>query len=58
MIDAYYLAGRAEEVVRPLINLVRQLAEIGIGEIAFSKLGYDYEEALDLIAKKVIPHLR
>jgi alkanesulfonate monooxygenase SsuD/methylene tetrahydromethanopterin reductase-like flavin-dependent oxidoreductase (luciferase family) len=58
MIDAYYLAGTPEEVVPPLIKLVRQLTEAGIEEIAFSKLGYDYKEALQLIAKDVIPHLR
>ena len=58
MIDAYYLAGTPEEVVPPLINLVRELGAMGIEEIAFSKLGYDYGEALELIAKEVIPHLR
>jgi alkanesulfonate monooxygenase SsuD/methylene tetrahydromethanopterin reductase-like flavin-dependent oxidoreductase (luciferase family) len=57
MIDAYYLAGTPEEVVPPLINLVRELGELGIEEIAFSKLGYDYVDALELIAKEVIPHL-
>jgi hypothetical protein len=50
--------GTPEEVVPPLINLVCELAEIGIDEIAFSKLGYDYKDALELIAKEVIPHLR
>jgi len=58
MIDAYYLAGTPEEVLPPLIKLVRELGEAGIEEIAFSKLGYDYGEALELIAKEVIPHLR
>ncbi len=58
MIDAYYLAGTPEEVLPPLIKLVRELAEAGIDEVAFSKLGYDYGEALELIAKEVLPHLR
>jgi alkanesulfonate monooxygenase SsuD/methylene tetrahydromethanopterin reductase-like flavin-dependent oxidoreductase (luciferase family) len=57
MIDAYYLAGTPEEVVPPLIDLVRDLGKLGIDEIAFSKLGYDYGEGLELIAKEVIPHL-
>jgi hypothetical protein len=57
MIDAYYLAGTPEEVVPPLIHLVRELADMGIEEIAFSKLGYDYRDALELIATEVIPHL-
>jgi alkanesulfonate monooxygenase SsuD/methylene tetrahydromethanopterin reductase-like flavin-dependent oxidoreductase (luciferase family) len=58
MIDAYYLAGTPEEVTPPLINLVRELGQLGIEEIAFSKLGYDYGEGLELIAKEVIPHVR
>lgn len=57
MIDAYYLAGTPEEVVPPLIELVRELGQLGIEEIAFSKLGYDYRDVLELLAKEVIPHL-
>ncbi len=57
MIDAYYLAGTPEEVLPPLIKLVRELGAAGIEEIGFSKLGYDYSVALELIAKDVLPHL-
>ena len=46
-----------DEVVPPLIDLVRELGAMGIQEIAFSKLGYDYGDALEFIATEVIPHL-
>lgn len=58
MIDAYYLAGTPEEVLPAALELSRELAAAGIEELAFSKLGYRYAEAMDLLAREVVPHLR
>ncbi len=58
MIDAYYLAGTPEEVVPAAVKLSRELAAAGIEELAFSKLGYRYAEAMDLLAREIMPHLR
>jgi alkanesulfonate monooxygenase SsuD/methylene tetrahydromethanopterin reductase-like flavin-dependent oxidoreductase (luciferase family) len=58
MIDAYYLAGTPDDVLPSLVKLSRELADVGIEELAFSKLGYDYNASLDLIAKEVFPKLQ
>lgn len=58
MVRAYYAAGRPEEVVEQIIELARAAAELGYDQIAFAKLGPDYEEAINLLAGEVLPALR
>lgn len=58
MVRANYAAGRPDEVGGQILDLVRAAADLGYDQIAFAKLGPDYEEAIDLLAGEVLPALR
>jgi alkanesulfonate monooxygenase SsuD/methylene tetrahydromethanopterin reductase-like flavin-dependent oxidoreductase (luciferase family) len=58
MVRAYYAAGRPEEVGDQILELCRAAADLGYDQIAFAKLGPDYEEAINLLANEVLPALR
>lgn len=58
IVRACYVAGRPEEVVEQILNLSRAAAELGYDQIAFAKLGPNYEEAINLLADEVVPALR
>lgn len=58
MVRAYYAAGRIEEVGEQIVELARAAADLGYDQIAFAKLGPDYEEAINLLASKVVPALK
>lgn len=58
MVLNYYVAGRPDEVADQIVELARQAHEMGYDEIAFAKLGPDYEEAINMLADSVIPRLR
>lgn len=58
MVRAYYAAGRPEEVGEQILELCRAAADLSYDQIAFAKLGPDYEEAINLLANEVLPALR
>jgi len=58
MVRSYYAAGQPEEVRDQIIELARAAAGLGYDQIAFAKLGPDYEEAINLVADQVVPALR
>jgi alkanesulfonate monooxygenase SsuD/methylene tetrahydromethanopterin reductase-like flavin-dependent oxidoreductase (luciferase family) len=58
MVRTYYAAGRPEEVLQQISQLTRAAADLGYDEIAFAKLGPDYEEAITLLASQILPALR
>jgi alkanesulfonate monooxygenase SsuD/methylene tetrahydromethanopterin reductase-like flavin-dependent oxidoreductase (luciferase family) len=58
IVRACYAAGRPDEVVEQVLELSRAAAEIGYDQIAFAKLGPNYEEAIDLLAREVVPALK
>jgi alkanesulfonate monooxygenase SsuD/methylene tetrahydromethanopterin reductase-like flavin-dependent oxidoreductase (luciferase family) len=58
MVKTYYAAGRPEEVRDQIIELVGAAGRLGYDQVAFAKLGPDYEEAINLLAKDVLPGLR
>ena len=58
MVKTYYAAGRPEEVRDQIIELVGAAGQLGYDQVAFAKLGPDYEEAINLLAKDVLPGLR
>lgn len=58
MVRTYYAAGQPEEVAQQILQLTRAAADLGYDEIAFAKLGPDYEEAMTLLASEVMPALR
>ncbi|MDE0341576.1 MAG: LLM class flavin-dependent oxidoreductase [Deltaproteobacteria bacterium] len=58
MVLDYYVAGRPEEVADQIVELAGQAQELGYDEIAFAKLGPDYEEAIEMLAESVMPRLR
>lgn len=58
MARSYYAAGSPEEVIEQILDLVRAAAELGYDQIAFAKLGPDYEEAIELLSARVLPALR
>ena len=57
MVEAYYLAGTPDEVVPAALDVAAQAAEQGIDQVIFSKLGPDYDEALEIIRQDILPHL-
>jgi alkanesulfonate monooxygenase SsuD/methylene tetrahydromethanopterin reductase-like flavin-dependent oxidoreductase (luciferase family) len=57
MVKTYYAAGTPEEVRDQIIELTRAAARLGYDQVAFAKLGPDYEEAINLLAKQVVPAL-
>ncbi len=58
MVLTHYAAGRPEEVMEQILDLVRAAAELGYDQIAFAKLGPNYEEAINLLASEILPALR
>jgi alkanesulfonate monooxygenase SsuD/methylene tetrahydromethanopterin reductase-like flavin-dependent oxidoreductase (luciferase family) len=58
MVKSYYAAGRPEEVKDQIIELAAAANRLGYDHIAFAKLGPDYEEAINLLAKEIVPALR
>ena len=58
MVKTYYAAGRPEEVRDQIIELVGAAGRLGYDQVAFAKLGPDYEEAIKLLADQVVPALR
>ncbi len=58
MVLNYYVAGRPDEVADQIVDLAGQAQELGYDEIAFAKLGPDYEEAIEMLAQSVMPRLR
>ena len=58
MVLAYYVAGTPAEVADQVVELAGEAQELGYDEIAFAKLGPDYEEAIEMLAESVMPRLR
>jgi alkanesulfonate monooxygenase SsuD/methylene tetrahydromethanopterin reductase-like flavin-dependent oxidoreductase (luciferase family) len=58
MVRTYYAAGKPEAVRDQIIELASAAGRLGYHHIAFAKLGPDYEEAINLLAKEVVPALR
>ena len=58
MLRCYYAAGKPEEVRDQIIELLEAAGKLGYDHVAFAKLGPDYEEAIKLLAEKVMPALR
>ena len=58
MVHAYYVAGRPGEVADAIVELAREAETLGYDEIAFAKLGPDYETAINMLAHEVLPKLR
>jgi alkanesulfonate monooxygenase SsuD/methylene tetrahydromethanopterin reductase-like flavin-dependent oxidoreductase (luciferase family) len=57
MVKTYYAAGTPEEVRDQIIELAGHAAGLGYDQVAFAKLGPDYDEAINLLAKQVAPAL-
>ena len=58
MVRAYYAAGSPDEVIEQILELSRIAAELGYDQIAFAKLGPDYDEAIELLGNEILPALR
>jgi len=58
MVLSYYVAGRPDEVADQIVELASQAEELGYDEIAFAKLGPDYEKAIVMLADEVLPRLQ
>ncbi len=58
MVLNYYVAGRPAEVADQIVDLAEQAQAMGYDEIAFAKLGPDYEEAINMLADSVVPRLK
>ncbi|HXV78397.1 MAG TPA: LLM class flavin-dependent oxidoreductase [Candidatus Binatia bacterium] len=57
MVKSYYAAGKPEEARDQIIELVAAAGRLGYDQIAFAKLGPDYEEAINVLAESIIPAL-
>jgi alkanesulfonate monooxygenase SsuD/methylene tetrahydromethanopterin reductase-like flavin-dependent oxidoreductase (luciferase family) len=58
MVKTYYAAGTPDEVREQIIDLAGEAGKLGYDQIAFAKLGPNYEEAINLLADQVVPALR
>ena len=58
MVLSYYVAGTPAEAADQIVELAGQAQELGFDEIAFAKLGPDYEEAIEMLAESVMPRLK
>lgn len=58
MVRCYYAAGKPAEVRDQIIELVGAAGQLGYDQVAFAKLGPNYEEAIGLLADQVVPALR
>lgn len=58
MVRAYYAAGSPEEVMEQILELSLIAAKLGYDQIAFAKLGPDYDEAIELLGSEILPALR
>jgi alkanesulfonate monooxygenase SsuD/methylene tetrahydromethanopterin reductase-like flavin-dependent oxidoreductase (luciferase family) len=57
MVKSYYAAGKPEEVRDQIIELATAAGRLGYDQVAFAKLGPDYEEAINLLADTIVPAL-
>lgn len=57
MVRCYYAAGTAEEVRDQIVELVGAAQQLGYAQVAFAKLGPDYDDAIELLAREVVPRL-
>ena len=57
MVKSYYAAGTPEEAREQIIELVAAAGRLGYDQVAFAKLGPDYEEAISLLAESIVPAL-
>jgi alkanesulfonate monooxygenase SsuD/methylene tetrahydromethanopterin reductase-like flavin-dependent oxidoreductase (luciferase family) len=55
MVKSYYAAGTPEEVRDQIIELVDAAGGLGYDQVAFAKLGPNYQEAISLLAEHVMP---
>lgn len=53
MVRTYYAAGTPEEVAGQVLELASTASDLGYDQIAFAKLGPNYEEAIDLLAGEI-----
>jgi alkanesulfonate monooxygenase SsuD/methylene tetrahydromethanopterin reductase-like flavin-dependent oxidoreductase (luciferase family) len=58
MVRAYYAAGSPDEVIKQILELSHVAAKLGYDQIAFAKLGPDYDEAIELLGNEILPALR
>jgi len=58
MVRAYYAAGSPAEVREQIIELSCVAAKFGYDQIAFAKLGPDYDEAIEILGNEILPTLR
>jgi alkanesulfonate monooxygenase SsuD/methylene tetrahydromethanopterin reductase-like flavin-dependent oxidoreductase (luciferase family) len=58
MVRAYYAAGSPEEVGEQILELSRIAGQLAYDQIAFAKLGPDYDEAIELLGSEILPALR
>ncbi len=57
MIDAIFIAGTAEDCLERMLEVQDTAREQGFGQLLFSELGPDVDEALGLLCDEVIPVL-
>ncbi len=55
-VTSCFVAGSPEECRDQLAALLDEAAQLNIGQIAFAKLGPDYDEAITLLRREVLPN--
>ena len=58
MVDAMFIAGDVKECRERIVEVCEASAAYGFDQLSFSKLGPDTGEAIQLLAREVLPAIR
>ena len=57
MVDVGFIAGTPRDCVKPLEEMCAYAQEYGFDQICLAKLGPDYEEAITVLARDLLPSI-
>ena len=57
MVDIGFIAGTPRDCVKPLEEMCAHAQEYGFDQICLAKLGPDYEEAITVLARDLLPSI-
>lgn len=57
MVDAGFIAGTPRDCIEPLEKMCARAQEYGFDQICLAKLGPDYEEAITILARDLLPSI-
>jgi hypothetical protein len=57
MVDIGFIAGTPHDCIKPLEEMCASAQEYGFDQICLAKLGPDYEEAIAMLSRQLLPSI-